>query len=448
MAQAPGTKGTKTETAVPPAARLHVWQFQAVRDVLVFGAFIGMIWAGYAMRAVTVPLLVALVLAYIFEPLVARLTRNPKTSRPLVVGGLLVTVGLLFILALTFTIPLVVGQTVQFVENLRAGRFRNTIIQAQEFVPEQYRGNYEKAVRWLVPDLASPTADGMAAATAPATGADSRPDSSLALPNALSEERIRDIVRQELAEQRVEPAAPMGSTVSVMGLVRGGGEAALSLLGTVAQLGLLAFLIPFYFFFFSVSYPAVVRFGRSLIPVTNRTRAFELIAKMDRAVAGFVRGRIVISALIALMLAIGWMICKVPYAIPLGLLVGVFSIVPYLAGVGIPLAVGLLALSQVELPPEQRMVWWAIILGPVVVYIIVQVVETYIFTPLIAGKATNLDPVTILVVVLAGGSVGGVYGMILAIPVAACAKILITDVLLPRIKQWVKGEAEDMLPIS
>ena len=92
--------------------------------------------------------------------------------------------------------------------------------------------------------------------------------------------------------------------------------------------------------------------------------------------------------------------------------------------------------------------WWGIILWPTFVYVIVQIIETYMLTPAIAGKATNLDPVTILVAVLAGGSVGGIYGMILAIPAAACAKILITDVLLPRVKKWVKGEAEDPLPFS
>ena len=80
-------------------------------------------------------------------------------------------------------------------------------------------------------------------------------------------------------------------------------------------------------------------------------------------------------------------------------------------------------------------------------YIIMQVLETYIITPAIAGKATNLDPVTILVAVLAGGSVGGVYGMLLAIPAAACLKILLTDVVMPRVRLWVRGKAEDPLPL-
>jgi predicted PurR-regulated permease PerM len=79
---------------------------------------------------------------------------------------------------------------------------------------------------------------------------------------------------------------------------------------------------------------------------------------------------------------------------------------------------------------------------------VVQIVEGYALTPMIAGKATNLDPVTIIVAVLAGGSVLGVYGMLLAIPVAACLKVIVTDVLLPKMRAWLEGLAEDPLPIE
>ena len=92
--------------------------------------------------------------------------------------------------------------------------------------------------------------------------------------------------------------------------------------------------------------------------------------------------------------------------------------------------------------------WWGILLWPTLVFSIVQIIEGYVLTPLVAGKATNLDPVTILVAVLAGGSVLGVYGMLLAIPLAACAKILIMDVLMPKIHNWTEGRATDPLPID
>jgi predicted PurR-regulated permease PerM len=233
-----------------------------------------------------------------------------------------------------------------------------------------------------------------------------------------------------------------------MGILKRGSEAVMDVLGAIIRLSLLAFLIPFYFFFFSVSYPHVVNFAHGLIPNANRKRTLELLGKMDTAVAGFVRGRIVICFIVGLILSMGWVICGVPYGITLGMVVGAFFLVPYLAGVGLPLAIAFLWFEQMSIPdPTMRMSWAWIIGGPSLVFAIVQIIETYILTPVIAGKATNLDPVTILVAVLAGGSVGGVYGMLLAIPAAACAKILITDVVLPRVKAWTRGKASDPLPM-
>ncbi len=65
----------------------------------------------------------------------------------------------------------------------------------------------------------------------------------------------------------------------------------------VVELGLLVFLVPFYFFFFAVSYPKVLRFARDLVPSEHRDEVFRLVTAMDRAVSGFVRGRLVISAI-------------------------------------------------------------------------------------------------------------------------------------------------------
>lgn len=434
----PSPADTQPGTDVP-AARLHLWEFQPVRDALVIAALIALVWAGYAMRAVTVPLLVALALAYLFEPLVARITRDPRVSRPMAAGGIVLTFGLVVVVSLAILVPLAIGEAISFARDLRQGRFHDPLMKLREQVPADYRDPFDRAIQWLMPgvevDQEPAPEDGRVAPALPSNSLAESDDAA----------RIREIVRDELAARdRDEPAI---AEVPWIKLARGSGEAVASLLAAVLQLGLLAFLIPFYFFFFSVSYPAVLNFGRELIPVSSRPRALDLISKMDRAVAGFVRGRIVISLLIGLMLAIGWSICGVPYAIVLGFVIGIFSMVPYLGGIGIPLAVGFLWIKEMNQPPDEQMSVLWIVGGPVLVFAVMQLVETYILTPVIAGRATNLDPVTILVAVLAGGSIGGVYGMLLAIPVAACAKILLTEVILPRIRAWAQGRASDPLAL-
>lgn len=434
---------------IPPVARLHVWQIQAVRDVLLVLAIIGLVWLGYAIRAVTVPLLVALLLAYLFEPLVSYLTNRLKTSRPVVVGGLLITVGAGVLILLAILVPLVIGQTVRFVQDVRAGRFQSTILRMKEYIPAQYQDDYERAIHWMMPGMA---AEADETASQQAIDDVQRPETvppeppATDLPAGLTDEqRLRLLIRAEIAAQAAAPVA--SARGDIWEIVRSSGERIFGIIGGIVELGLLVFLIPFYFYFFSVAFPSVVNYGKQMVPVANRSRTLELIGKMDRAVAGFVRGRIVICIIMGVMLAIGWMIVGVPYSILLGLVIGAFCLVPYLGGIGVPAAVGLLAIHNFQLPEAERMAWWGVLVWPSVVFGIVQMVENWVLTPLIAGKATNLDPVTILVAVLAGGSIGGMYGMLLAIPVAACLKIVWTDVVLPKIRAWTRGEAPDPLPI-
>ncbi len=451
-----------------PFERLRIWQIQAVRDVLLVAVVAALVWLGYALRAVTVPLLVALLLAYLFEPLVARLSKHRKLSRPILVGGLLGSVGVALLTVLAVVIPVVVGQTAELVTKYQQGQFHETAVKLSGYLPEPWREQAGGLIKYLpgVPQTARVDVGESGEQPRSTGGLDNPPPAqessdagaSVAVERSATREnqeaRIRAIVRDEL--QRVSGLSstsegPDQQSQGWLGLAKGGAKAVSAVLARIIRLGFLAFLIPFYFFFFSVWYPSVVTFGRSLIPQSNRQRTFELFSKMDRVVAGFVRGRIVIALIMGAMLAVGWWIVGVPGSIALGFVVGVFCAVPYLGAVGIPIAVGLLFFNHLALPEADRTVWlgwWGVILWPTLVFGVVQVVEGYVLTPMIAGKATNLDPVTILVAVLAGGSIMGVYGMLLAIPVAACLKIICTDLLLPNVRAWTRGEVADPLPID
>ena len=467
--------------AIPDFARLHIWQIQAFRDVLVVAAVVGILLAGYALRAVTVPLLVALLLAYLFEPLISWMCSSPRLGlkRARAVTLLLLVVCGALLITSVVVIPLVIGETATLVHDVRGGNMRHRIARIEPWVPEAFRTQFMNFVdvlpnsseidegsstpRSLLPpsrgddvaagldgngaDAGGDGAGGPAPETAGSGGAASGGEAATGerSPAGLDEASVRAIIREELDKQQ---AAETGTTFGWRNVAVGGVQVVTRLVGSVVTMGLLAFLIPFYFFFFSLWYPAVVRFGRSLIPTKNKARTLELLGKMDRVVSGFVRGRIVISILMGALLAIGWMICSVPYAIVVGIVTGIFCAVPYLGMVGVPVAVGLLFFDRLGAEDAQGLWWLWAILWPSVVFAIVQLIEGYVLTPLIAGKVTDLDPVTILVAVLAGGAVLGVYGMLLAIPVAACGKILFSEVLMPKVHAWIRGEAADPLPIK
>jgi len=460
-----GGKAVDGQAPQSPAAldlrTAHLWHLQPVRDVLVITIVVLTIYAGYAMRTVTVPLLVAFALAYLVEPVVARLARWRNIGRPMSVVAILGALGVVIGVGFAIVIPLAVGQTLSFAENLRSHKYDGAINRAIELVPEQYRDEAQGIVDRMV-YLKTAGGDGTQEA---------RPDAAPAEPAKGGELQGGDAAKPS------SPAAPAEAPTAQAQQPGGGADSGLfgalpsavgegvlggpivSLLGagskqvygfilTVLQLGLVAFLIPFYFYYFSVYWPSITGFFSQLVPDERKGTVFGIVSEMDRAVAGFVRGRIVICLLMGVMLAIGWQICGVPYGIALGLLTGAFSIVPYLGGVGVPIAVMLLVADQFGLPADERMAVWGMLLWPTLVFGVVQTIEGYLLTPMIAGKATNLDPVTIVVAILAGGSVAGVYGMLLAIPIAACGKIALKRVVMPRLIEFARGRVSDPLPID
>ena len=462
-------------------SKLHLWQIQGVRDALVIAMFVVIFYAGYAMRSVTVPLLIAFGLAYLVEPIVESVCQRLRMSRPAAVGTIMATAGLGLLVALVIAVPIVIGQSVSFVESFRSGRFNSVIDRAQAVVPEPYQDQVQKIRLWFSENVGSGSgiaaSDSKSAATSDATADtahahatssanDSKVQDSTAVVNSnspaqaatksVSDKATAKLVSQASVDIAVEEAlnkrgyfgAQPGGAFSWTNMFGSSVQGVLTTALEFLTIGFLTALIPFYFWFFSVSFPSAIAKLRALIPEKHRDGTVKLIVEMDHAVSGFVRGRIVISLIMAIMFAIGWKVCGVPYAITLGLVIGLFSVVPYLSAVGLPIAIGLLIVDQLVLPEEARMSWLWIVVGPSLVYAIVQLLEGYVLIPVIAGRATDLGPVSIFVAVLAGAALAGVYGMLLSIPVAACLKIYGREVIMPRVKAWSSGEADDLLPLN
>ncbi|MDA0295973.1 MAG: AI-2E family transporter [Planctomycetota bacterium] len=480
------TKPSEPAPDEPTFARLHVWQIQSIRDVMLVITVLTILWLGYAMSTITIPLLVALAFAYLFEPVIERLQRWFHCSRTVSVSVILGIFMTGVIVIVVPTILLVVSQTGSFIASAGSGRYADLFDKGVALLPEDMRSQAQDGKAWIeekLPWSARVFGDHEDAATEPSNNPseveDAVPvtvpdpasvDSTTEEPKGVEqateesrEERLRAIVRDEVARQLgggiFDPSAGLATseTADAAAAEGGFGSAALGFVGAGArriwafalgsiELGLLVFLVPFYFFYFATSYPKVLRFGRDLVPENRRTRVFHLVREMDKAVAGFVRGRLVISAILGTIFAVGWFIVGVPYSLALGLLVGVFCAVPYLSVIGVPIAVTLLAVEQFSLPDAERMAWWGILFWPALVYGIGQSLDDWVLTPFIQGKVTNLNPVAIVVAVLAGGSLAGLYGMLLAVPAAACVKIILRDVFMPQIHAWREGRASDPLP--
>jgi predicted PurR-regulated permease PerM len=241
-------------------------------------------------------------------------------------------------------------------------------------------------------------------------------------------------------------AAAVGRTA-----VGGSATALAAVLGTFVSVGTVLFMLLltlFFFFFLCTAWGRVVARGEKFIPHHDKFRWLRIIRQMDRVIAGFVRGRLTICAILALYMTAAYWAIGVPAWLILGPLVGMLFIVPFIHGLGVPVAMLLMWLQAGDSGGGFREEWWWIVFAPIGVYLVAQFLDDWVLTPIIQGNNTDMDTPTILFASIAGGSLAGVYGLLLAIPVAACIKILAREFLWPRVDAWVKGYEQDFLPIG
>ena len=415
--------------------RKHLWEIQAIRDVLLIAGGLSLLWLGYALSSITIPLLMALLLAYLVEPLVEGLGQR-GVSRSRAAAWFVGLFGVLVVGLLALVLPLIVGQTLRLVDDVESGDMQRRVLRVESILPEQAAAPLQRLAMLLPGEATLDAESDLIAAEGEVLSTDADADSL--------EMQIQRIVQQELASQSDD------AVLQQEGLRAAGAAltSAWSVLVAIVDAGFLLFLIPFYFYFLVLWYPEVVRFGAQLVPRDNREAIFSLLQEMDDVVSGFVRGRLLVSFIMGLMFSVGWWLVDVPYAFVLGMTTGALSTVPFVGGLGAPIAIGLAVLARLELPEVERAAWWMPVALPAAVFALVSAIEGWVLLPLIAGRATRLDPVTIVVAVLAGGALLGVYGMLLAIPLAACLKILVIRVVLPRLRAWTRGDVADPLPID
>ncbi len=189
--------------------------------------------------------------------------------------------------------------------------------------------------------------------------------------------------------------------------------------GVIGIVGALAnfILIPVIAFYLMRDYHAIGPRFESMVPPSSLPRVKSLLAEIDSALGGFVRGQLIVTAILGVLTAIGLQIVGIEGAIVIGLLSGILNLVPFVGtalGIGLALLMALLEFSG-----------WGPILGVVVVFVVTHTLESLVITPRIVGDKTGLSPIAVMVAILAGGEVFGFAGLLLAIPMAAILKVFL-----------------------
>jgi len=337
-------------------------------------------WAVLDLRGVLTPLAVALAMAYVLNPLITRLERRGVRRLHAVLG--LYACGTVVVLGLgLFLILKAIEQAVDLRENI---------------------GRYIEFVSGFLAHL----------------GPTSVPATASATPRYDWWKEVAPLAQQH----------GLALANSTLGVLTGFFSNMLNWLSIFV-------LIPLFAFSFLWKFDSFLRSVRDHLPAASRDVIIHLTTTIDRAMATFFRGRLIVCIIVALASALGWTLAGVPLALALGLLAGVLNLVPYLSLLALPPALLSAYFDAVRTDDD----WKLPVLLAMGVYLAVQALETFVLTPTIESRASGLHPLTTVVALLIGAHWAGLLGLLLAIPVASTLKTLAAEFVLPELRRLAQS---------
>ncbi len=194
-------------------------------------------------------------------------------------------------------------------------------------------------------------------------------------------------------------------------------------------------LVPIYTFFL-LQYFSGLRDGvRDHLPGAYRARIVDIARKIDRQVAAFFRGKLILALLKGVVTWLGLWIAGVPFAALIGLGAGLLSVLPLIG----PLLGGSLALLLCWDAPEGFATRAAWVLGA---FAVAEAVEA-VAQPVILGREVGLSPLVLILSLFVFGKLLGLFGVLLAVPIACAAKILIVELVLPEVEALAQEPGPD-----
>ncbi len=323
----------------------------------------GLVWVMWSIVSIV---LAAAAAAYLLDPIADKLEARGR-SRNVAIGIIFATTGLVFTALILVMVPLMAGQFVELSGNVRG-------------YIDNIAGLIQPAAAFI---------EGQTGQTVP-----------------LDLVGIKAKLPEWIAQ--LSPDAREG----IQGFLGRFFASSLGLFTTIMNLALL----PIFTFYLLSEWDRMVSFVAELVPMTHRPRVNRLARDVDERLAAFVRGQLTVCTVLAVLYSAGLLLADVDMALGVGLLSGALFVVPYLGTVvGIVLA-SVLCLMKFGI--DIHLLYVALAFG------IPQFIESWYLTPKVVGNKVGLHPLIVMIALLAGGGLAGVWGMLLAIPLTAVLDVL------------------------
>ena len=323
---------------------------------------LGVLWLLWLLAPVLSPFALAALLGWLGDPLVDRLERA-RFKRNTAVILVFSAMSLLLLVAAVLLVPMLEQQIVTLVHSLPG--YRDWFVGTALPWVEQRTGL--EILSWLDP------------------------------------ERLFTLIREHWDRAG-------GIAATVLGYVSRSGFALLGLLANIV-------LLPVLTFFFLRDWDLLVARVGLLVPRDHADTVRTLARESDAVLGGFLRGQFLVMLILGVLYAIGLWGVGLDLGILIGILAGLLTFVPYLGPASIVVFGGIAAMVQFG--------DWQHLAGVAVVFTVGQIIESYWLTPKLVGDRIGLHPMAVIFAVTAGGTLFGFLGMLLALPVAAVANVLL-----------------------
>jgi predicted PurR-regulated permease PerM len=180
--------------------------------------------------------------------------------------------------------------------------------------------------------------------------------------------------------------------------------------------GIIIFVLgPVMAFYLLVDLPRLRRGAMALVPPSRREEIRGLMDRIGQAVGGFFRGQLLVALFVGVASSIGLWAIGLPFWLLVGIVAGVFNLVPLVG----PFIAGGLAVVIALVSGEPITALWAAL-----VLLAVQQIDNHLISPNVMGRTVQLHPVVVMLALLVGAHFAGLFGMLVIVPLVAVAKIV------------------------
>ncbi|MBS0555841.1 MAG: AI-2E family transporter [Proteobacteria bacterium] len=315
----------------------------------------------WLLAPVLTPFAIAAMFAYLFDPVVERM-RGLRMSRGVATGIVFLALTVLLILVLLWLIPYLQRQVSTLIRHL----------------PDWIAWLQTGAVPWL----------------------NERFDLELELPDV---QQLAAVLQQHWKEAG-------GFAATVLAQVSKSGFA-------LVTWSVHVLIVPVAFFYLLRDWRGMITHVHDLLPRSIEPVVVRLAREADETLGGFLRGQLSVMIVLGVMYAIGLFAIGIDVGPLIGIIAGLISFVPYLGAITGVLMGVIAALVQYH--------DWLHVVGVLIVFGVGHLIEGYVLVPRMVGEKIGLHPLAVIFAVLAGGELFGFLGVLLALPVASVAMVVL-----------------------